>query len=86
MYSCKLRYFYFADTQSNHLTLSERKNGNFQSIEKISIHAYFLFFSFSFSFTSFRFLNTVVQLENTDPVIREESKEFFLSYTHTIIY
>ena len=28
-------------------------------------------------FISFRNLNTIVSLENTDPVTREESKEYF---------
>ena len=58
--------------RSNHLTLSERKNEDLQSIEKISINAYFFY---ACLFASFRYLNTMLLLENTDLVIREESKD-----------
>ena len=57
--------------RSNHLTLSERKNENFQSIEKISMDIYFL--------------NAMVGLENTDPITREESKYFFLTSCYYLL-
>ena len=43
--------------RSNHLTLSECKNENFQSNEKTSRNAYFFHAGL---FTSFRYLNMVV--------------------------
>ena len=62
--------------RSNHLTLSECKNENFQSNEKTSRNAYFFHAGL---FTSFRYLNMVVWLEKTVPATHEESKVFFLA-------
>ena len=57
--------------RSNHLTLSEHTNGNFQSTEETDINAY------TGLFTSVRYLNTMVWLENIEPNTYEESKIFF---------
>ena len=38
-----------------------------------------LIFSSAVLFTIFKYLNTMVCLENTDPATREESKDFFAS-------
>ena len=45
--------------RSNHMTLSEHKNENFQNIEKVSIHA-------CFRRTRLKYLNTIMCFENTD--------------------
>ena len=63
---------------SNHWTLFQHKNENFQSTEKINVLVYFLLRRL---FTSFRYLNTMVCLKKTDPVTREKSKYFFPSNT-----
>ena len=45
-----------------------------------------LIFFYAGHFTSFRYLNTMMCLENTDPVTREKSKDYFANHTQPIIY
>ena len=74
IYLYELRYFNFANTPLQGSL--ECKNENFQNIEKISI---MLTFFYAGVFTSFRYLNTMMWFENTDPFTREEKNDFFLA-------
>ena len=68
--------------RGNHLTLSEHKNENFQSIEKHRENKY----ACSFSFTKTFLLVLVAEYDGgvswkIGPATREESKYIFVSYT-----
>ena len=67
--------------RGNHLTLSENKNENFQSIEKHRENKYTCSFSFTQAFLPVLVPEYDGVSWNTGPATREASKDIFASYT-----
>ena len=67
--------------RGNHLTLSENKNENFQSIKKHRENKYTCSFFFTQAILLVLVPESIACLENTGSATREELKDIFASYT-----